>query len=88
MTIASSDLAVFPGQSSYDRDEGGNRIDSYSWAVIGASDTGNGEEFAHPFQLGGDTLKAERTVELTVTDDEGSVDTETRTVRVVRPERT
>ncbi|PSQ75402.1 MAG: hypothetical protein BRD36_00005, partial [Bacteroidetes bacterium QH_7_64_110] len=35
----------------------------------------------------GDTLKAEQTVELTVTDDEGSVDTETRTVRVVRPER-
>ena len=35
----------------------------------------------------GDTLKAEQTIELTVTDDEGSVDTETRTVRVVRPER-
>ena len=35
----------------------------------------------------GDTLKAEQTIELTVTGDEGSVDTETRTVRVVRPER-
>ena len=87
MTIASSDTAVFPDQSSYDRDEGGDRIDGYSWAVIGASATGGGEEFAHPFQLGGDTPEAERTVELTVTDDEGSVDTETRTVRVVRPER-
>jgi RHS repeat-associated protein len=89
ITVPAGDTVTFSGLSSYDRDEGGSYIYHYSWSVQGGTGTGSVDapSFSHQFTLGGDSVKAVRTVELTVVDDEYSSDTVTQTVRVVRPER-